>query len=365
MVTRPAGRDPADRARREPVAPCASGPLLSSVNGGVTVVGLPEFMHLGFHLRKANTMSLHRRIVRVHRDRRSRGAAKRPCRAIRFLDALQPLEDRRLLSVYDVTSLADDGSAGTLPSIIEQVNSDSTPDTIDFNLPGSAPYVIQPTSELPQITNSVTIDGTSQAGYSGTPIVELNGSQAGGGSDGLQLDADNITVQGLVINQFSNNGIEIEGGNGDLIQGNYIGTDATGMVGMGNGDDGITMTRPPTTPSAARRPNPQHHLGQRRQGRPLHLRHELGDRRRGQLHRHRRHRHPAAGQRRQRHRHVRQRVGQHDRRHGRRRGQRDRGQQWPGHRGLRRRIARQPHPGELHRHQCLGHRGAGEMLSGA
>ncbi len=198
-------------------------------------------MHLGFHMRKANTMSLHRRIVRVHRDRRSRGAARRPCRATRFLDALQPLEDRRLLSVYDVTSLADDGGAGTLRSIIEQVDSDSTPDTIDFNLPGSAPYVIQPTSELPQITNSVTIDGTSQPGYSGAPIVELNGSQAGGGSDGLQLDADNITVQGLVINQFSNNGIEIEGGNGDLIQGNYIGTDATGTVGMGNGDDGITI----------------------------------------------------------------------------------------------------------------------------
>jgi hypothetical protein len=140
-----------------------------------------------------------------------------------------------------VTSLADDGSAGTLRLILQQVDADTSPDTVDFNLPGSAPYVIQPLSVLPQVTNSVTIDGTSQPGYSGAPIVEINGSQAGFFSDGLQLDANNITVEGLVINQFSNNGIEIQGGNGDLIQGNDIGTDATGTVAMGNNGDGITV----------------------------------------------------------------------------------------------------------------------------
>jgi hypothetical protein len=186
-------------------------------------------------------MSMTSRIESTRHDRRSGKNARRRRRVAVVPEFPTMLEDRRLLSVYTVTSLADGGSAGTLRSVIEQVNSDTTPDTIDFSLPGSAPYVIQPHSALPEITNSVTIDGTSQAGYSGQPIVEINGSQAGGGSDGLELNANNITVQGLIIDGFSNNGIEIAGGNGDLIQGNYIGTDSTGTVADGNNDDGITI----------------------------------------------------------------------------------------------------------------------------
>ncbi len=172
-------------------------------------------------------------------SRRSRGAKRR--RAAVAFDPLLLLEERCLLSVYTVTDPTDDGSSGTLRSIIGQVNSDTTPDTIDFDLPGTAPYVIQPTSALPEITNSVLIDGTSQPGYAGQPIVELNGSQAGGGSDGLELGGGSITVQGLVVNQFNGNGIEIEQGNGDLIQGNFIGTDSTGLLPAGNNGDGITL----------------------------------------------------------------------------------------------------------------------------
>jgi len=140
-----------------------------------------------------------------------------------------------------VTDPSDDGSSGTLRSIIEQVNSDTTPDTIDFDLTGTAPYVIQPTPALPEITNSVTIDGTSQPGYAGKPIVELNGSQAGGGSNGLQLEVGNVTIEGLIIDQFNGNGIQIDQGNDDLVQGNYIGTDSTGTQAEGNNGDGITL----------------------------------------------------------------------------------------------------------------------------
>jgi hypothetical protein len=185
-------------------------------------------------------MSIMSRIESARRDRRD-GRQARPRRRIAVIPEFPTtLEDRCLLSTYTVTSLADDGSAGTLRSVIQRVNSDSTPDVVDFALPGTAPYVIRPLSGLPQITNSVTIDGTSQPGYAGPPIVEINGSQAGG-SDGLALNANSITVQGLIIDQFSNNGIEIQGGNGDLIQGNDIGTDSTGTVAMGNNGDGITI----------------------------------------------------------------------------------------------------------------------------
>ncbi len=176
---------------------------------------------------------------RSNLSHRNRGERRR--RLAMTPDLFRRLEERCLLSVYTVTDPSDDGSSGTLRSIINQVNGDSTPDTIDFNLPGSAPYVIQLTSALPEITNSVLIDGTSQPGYAGQPIVELNGSQAGGGSNGLQLEVGNVTIQALIIDQFNGNGIQIDQGNDDLIQGNFIGTDSTGTQAEGNNGDGITL----------------------------------------------------------------------------------------------------------------------------
>ena len=52
------------------------------------------------------------------------------------------------------------------------------------------------------ITQSVLIDGFSQPGYAGTPLIELSGSQAGGG-DGLTITGSDVTVRGLAINGFS------------------------------------------------------------------------------------------------------------------------------------------------------------------
>jgi hypothetical protein len=190
-------------------------------------------------------MPLLSRIDRARRARRTNMSHSAPGNKRRRFaikpDAFRLLEERCLLSVYSVTNPGDDGSSGTLRAIIEQVNSDSSPDTIDFNLPGTAPFVIQLMSALPQITNSVVIDGTSQPGYAGQPIVELNGNQAGGGSNGLQLEVGNITIEGLIIDQWSGNGIQIDQGDDDLIQGNFIGTDSTGTQPDGNNGDGITL----------------------------------------------------------------------------------------------------------------------------
>src|SRR5262249_25976130 len=112
------------------------------------------------------------------------------------------LKGRRPLSVYTVTDPNDDDSSGTLRSIVEQLNSDSTPDTINFNLAGSAPFVIQLTSALLQIANSDVIDGTSQPSHAGQPSVELNANHAGGGN-GFQLDIGNVTIEGLIIDQWN------------------------------------------------------------------------------------------------------------------------------------------------------------------
>ena len=63
-------------------------------------------------------------------------------------------------------------------------------------------HTIAPLSALPAITQSVLIDGFSQPGYTGTPLIELSGSQAGGG-DGLTITGSNVTVRGLDINGYS------------------------------------------------------------------------------------------------------------------------------------------------------------------
>ena len=68
-------------------------------------------------------------------------------------------------------------------------------DTIVFNIPGSGVQTIGPTSALPAITDAAIIDGTTQPGYSGTPLIELHGVNAGSSTDGLDIDAGNTTLQ--------------------------------------------------------------------------------------------------------------------------------------------------------------------------
>ena len=63
------------------------------------------------------------------------------------------------------------------------------PDVIIFDIPASdavlgGTYTIALMAALPTITVPVTIDGTSQPGYEGTPIIVLDG---GGGHDELVL----------------------------------------------------------------------------------------------------------------------------------------------------------------------------------
>jgi len=83
--------------------------------------------------------------------------------------------------VLVVTSTADSGPH-TLRNLISKANATPGPDRIEFDLPGAAPHVIAPTSGLPGITETLTIDGTTQAGFSRAthkPVVVLDGISAG------------------------------------------------------------------------------------------------------------------------------------------------------------------------------------------
>lgn len=64
----------------------------------------------------------------------------------------------------------------------------------------------------------------------------------GGSEKGLQLTAGSCgsTIQGLVINRFSFGGILISSG-ANTISGNYIGLGTNGSTAQGNGNHGITI----------------------------------------------------------------------------------------------------------------------------
>lgn len=143
-----------------------------------------------------------------------------------------------------------DSGPGSLRAVIEMANSNPGADTIVFDIPGEGVKTIALLSALPVLTEAVTIDGTTQPGFSGTPIIELNGAAVTG--DGLVLDGGDSVVRGLVINRFNGNGIVLavpEGVllGGNLVEGNYIGTDATGTSDLGNARAGIFCSSPSNT----------------------------------------------------------------------------------------------------------------------
>ena len=121
---------------------------------------------------------------------------------------------------------------------LQNANGASGANLITFNIPGDGVHIIQPLSTLPDITSTVTIDGTSQPGYAGKPLIELDGQNTQ--SFGLLLFSANSMIRGLIVNRFMNTGIFVSKGGrftpfNFLITDNYIGTDATGMIAAGNG----------------------------------------------------------------------------------------------------------------------------------
>jgi hypothetical protein len=135
-------------------------------------------------------------------------------------------------------SNTNDSGPGSLRQAILDANSSPGTQTIAFNLPGAGVRTIALLSALPTITDPVVIDGYTQPGYAGTPIVELNGAGAGAGAHGLSITASGSTVRGLVINRFNGNGINIDGlggaGSNNRVEGCFIGTDAAGASALPN-----------------------------------------------------------------------------------------------------------------------------------
>ncbi|HZM87895.1 MAG TPA: HYR domain-containing protein [Blastocatellia bacterium] len=139
-------------------------------------------------------------------------------------------------TIFTVSSAADSG-VGTLREAITLANGMPGPHTINFSI-GSGAQTISLLSALPQIVEAVTIDGTTQPEFMGTPLIELDGSLCPPGTNGLFIsDGGASTVRGLVINRFSGSGygIRLQNFGGNIVEGNYIGTNLNGNAALPNG----------------------------------------------------------------------------------------------------------------------------------
>jgi uncharacterized repeat protein (TIGR01451 family) len=162
-------------------------------------------------------------------------------RAASRFPRLEVLEERQLLATFVVTNAGDsaDPNSGSLRRAIMDANAMPGADVITFNIGGSGLHSIAVDSALPTITDPVTIDGTTQPGYTGRPLIEINGTSAGSNANGLRINSAS-TVKGLAINRFSAAGIRLEV-NGNTIQSSFIGTDATGTSARPNQGGGIVI----------------------------------------------------------------------------------------------------------------------------
>jgi titin len=155
-----------------------------------------------------------------------------------FRPRLEQLEERTVPSVYTVSSLADTNTAGTLRYAIDQADLNHTgmaasPDQIKFTVAGTINITGTP---LPALSDIAVIDGTSATGYSGVPVITLDGTSAGSAANGLTITAGSSTVKGLDIINFSGNGIELDTNGSNIIFNNWIGITTAGSAAANQGN---------------------------------------------------------------------------------------------------------------------------------
>lgn len=121
-------------------------------------------------------------------------------------------------AVFTVTNNLDSG-AGSFRQAILDANASAGTDTIQFQI-GTGPVNIHHNSALPDIIQPVIIDGTTQPGFSGTPLIWLSSSSNGV----FRITGGGSTVKALAVaGGFRDGGIILENGGGNIVTGCFIG----------------------------------------------------------------------------------------------------------------------------------------------
>lgn len=122
----------------------------------------------------------------------------------------------------------------TLRDAIMYANATEAVDTIAFNIQGDGGHTIVLANSLPPITRGpLLVDGTSQVGYVSTPVITITPT-SGPSFAGLQIEADDITLKALAIGGFEwTTGVTINGSRNSIVA-CHLGVNAEGTAALGN-----------------------------------------------------------------------------------------------------------------------------------
>jgi uncharacterized repeat protein (TIGR01451 family) len=143
-------------------------------------------------------------------------------------------------NTYVVTTTAS-GGPQSLRAAITAANLHAGSDVISFNIPGPGVHTIALSDLLPIVTDRVRIDGTTQPGFEGVPLIELRSAVKIG--SGLVVTAGSSVVRSLKITGFRSSGVVLRGPHGsNTLEGNDIEFnvsigDPTGLTGGINIED--------------------------------------------------------------------------------------------------------------------------------
>lgn len=158
---------------------------------------------------------------------------------VMLLTPLWPLATVRA-ATYTVTNVGDCDVVGCGSLRAALIQAEQAPvggDTIVFAIPGGGVQTITPSgTQFRNIPRQVTVDATTQPGYAGTPLIQLNGASAPTNSSAFVFTGNGITIKGFAINGWTGPaGVAINiASSNNTIQANFIGTDPTGTASVPN-----------------------------------------------------------------------------------------------------------------------------------
>jgi len=182
--------------------------------------------------RSRSTTTAHHHDTPEHGVRTSKSVQERVLCG--FVLPIMLLAGQAVAATYPVTNLNDSGP-GSLRAAMVNANANKG-STVSFATTGT----INLSSPLPAITAQMTIDGTTVAGISGTPMVSVNFNDMPGIT--VAAGADGSIIKALSLVHALNAGITLQASK-VTVQRNYIGLLPTGIA-AGNLGDGVKILSP-------------------------------------------------------------------------------------------------------------------------
>ncbi len=163
----------------------------------------------------------------------------------RRLLLIETLEDRVVPAAFAVVNTLDSG-VGSLRQAILDANGAPGADTITFDtvaLTGPGLQTITLATSLPQITDPLVIDGTTQPDYAGSPLININGNSLAGSI--LSVSNVAVTLKALKISGYTGTAVNLNNADDSVLQDLDL-SDSTGNysqtgINVVNGSDNVTI----------------------------------------------------------------------------------------------------------------------------